>query len=161
MPISQADISSFNFRMDQMLSNPDFFMIPDNDKGLYLNQTLSNFMKEFRIDNSDDRKQLEELSETKFQQYRDDNYIPRFIPKEKDIQEYYEPLYFSETDSNDDKITKIDAWRDASLKKASSLRPANSQDFSHHLHSIANEQIRMVQGENTGWLGDKVRRCFF
>jgi hypothetical protein len=158
MPLTQADQSAFNFRLDELMSSPDFFTTPDNDKGLYINQTLSSFIKEYQIDASEDKTQLEELSEQKLQKYRNENYIPRFIPKAEETQKYYEPLHFADTDTNDDKITKIDQWKEASLAKASALRPANSEDFSVHLNALANDQIRRVQGADVGWLGDKFKR---
>ncbi len=44
--------------------------------------------------------------------------------------------------NTEEKIKKIDEWKEASLSKASDLRPAEKEDFKVHLEAIANQFIR-------------------
>ncbi len=152
--------NDFSYQVDSLMRNPEFYYLPDNEKGLQLNQVYDSFLKENNIAKEEDRQPFQETLARKFQSYRDEKLIPRYIPPAEDQQKYYEPLNLSETDSKDDQIKKIDEWKDASLKKASTLRPANEEDFSYHLNSVANEQIRRLNGKDTGWIGDKANRLF-
>ncbi len=138
-----------------IMSSEDFYLLDDSQKGLYINQAIEGYMEKYNLSSEEDKNILFETAEKEFSKYKAENNISKYVPSQADQIILYEPLVLSPSESATKRIIAIETWRDASYKKARSLRPADAPDIRLHLNQIFLEKIRTVSGENTSWLQDK------
>lgn len=122
--------------------------------GLHANAGMEEFSQRNNLTSEEDKNELRKLTEESTTRFKNENNMTRFIPSNEEMKKYYTPLTFSETDSPEDKISKIDQWKVEALAKAEKIRPADRDDLSTHVNFLGNEMIREEVGKNTGKFGD-------
>lgn len=157
--IDESDKAVITGELNAIFSSPDFYSVEDSNKGLYVNGAVSRYLRDFNIEDKTYQNELFSYAQEQFSKYKNLNNITRYMPNDEDQAKLYEPISFSDQDTTDDKVRKIDEWRESSFLKASSLRPADSDDIRVHVDAIANEQIRQTVGNESGWVEDKSKRA--
>lgn len=59
----------------------------------------------------------------------------------------------------DEQVQKVEAWREQ-IPEYALQDPINYEDNKYFMNQLANEKLRHVQGDDTGWLADKGWRAF-
>src|SRR6478752_2993753 len=118
--------------------------------GLHANAGMEEFSQLNNLTSEDDKNELRNLTEQSATKFKNENNLNRFIPTNEQMKQYYTPLSLGESDSPEDKISKIDEWKVSALAKAEKIRPADRDDLSTHINFLGNQMIREEVGKNTG-----------
>jgi hypothetical protein len=118
---------------------------------------LSRVRDEFKVQ-VDEPSAVDSITEDINVEYRRANKMGRYIPTGMTIAGPWDEAGFSEL-GEEEKVAKIEDYR-TRIPELAAQDTLNYEDTRHYLNRVFDEQIRVAQGENTGWVEDKGWRLF-